>query len=256
MQLNPLIRYTLFRIGSAAKGLVYLFMGLFCMAAVAGIAGSSGGPQEIISWLGNNPVGRLVYFVLGLGLLAYSCWRWYEVFFDPQNDGWFGRLNSISVGIAYAGLAYFAFRSLFRASSSEDIRKDLLQILLGFSWGTTAVYLIAVAMVGAGFAALQLGISNRHMKDVEHWELTDRQEKTFRNVGRVGLSGIAIVYFIMAWSLIQVARFQSGSKFRGIGESLALLEGGTIGWVLLLIVGLGLLAYGIFMFLRVAYERV
>ncbi|WP_020571706.1 DUF1206 domain-containing protein [Neolewinella persica] len=256
MKLPHNARYGLFRIGSAAKGLVYLLMGVFCLAAAVGVARSTGGPQEIIRWLGSNPFGRIVYFLLGLGLLAYSVWRWYKFFANPQRDGWFSRVNSISVGVAYAGLALYTFMQFFREQTGEDVRKDLLQHLLSFSWGEAAVYLIAVLVVGAGVAALQLGISNQHMKDVEHWELTERQESVFRNIGRTGLSGVAIVYFIMAWSLFRVGQQQNGNEFRGVGESLAALEGWTIGWWLLALTGVGLLAYGIFMFLRVKYERV
>lgn len=256
MKLSRNARYRLFRTGSAAKGLVYLLMGLFCLAAVVGIASSSGGPQEMIQWLGKNAVGWMIYCLLGAGLLAYSLWRWYKFFADPQKDSWFSRINSVSVGIAYAGLSVFAFMQLFRRGDNDDVREDLLQLLLSYSWGEAVVYVIALLVVGAGIAALQLGLSNRHMKDVDKWELTDRQESLFRNVGRIGLSGVAIVYFIMAWSLFQVGRQQSGREFRGVGESLAALEGWTIGWWLLAITGVGLLCYGVFMFLRARYERV
>lgn len=231
-------------------------MGLFCLGSVVGIVSSTGGPQETIKWLGENPLGQALYLLLGVGLGAYALWRWYKVFFDPQDDGWTGRVTSISVGIAYGGLAFYAFARLFGNSNEEDVRKDLLQILLGWPFGVIIVYLIAVGVIMAGVSALRTGLTNQHVKDIPDWNLEPWQASLFRNVGRVGLLGVAIVYFIMAYSLFRVAYFRSGEAFKGVGESLAYLEAGHFGWWLMTVTGAGLLAYGVFMGLRAAYEKV
>jgi len=256
MPLSQAHRSLLFRIGSLSKALVYFLMGLFCLGTVVGIVSSTGGPIETIKWLGQNPFGQVLYFLLGLGLGCYSLWRFYKVFFDPQHDGFMGRLTSISVGVAYGGLSYYAFTRLFGTSSEDDVRKDLLQILLEFPYGTVVVYAIALAVILAGVSALRIGLTNQHVKDVPEWQLEPWQATLFRNVGRVGLLGVAIVYFIMAYSLYRVARLQTGSAFLGVGESLAYLESGHFEWYLLIITGVGLLAYGIFMMLRARYEKV
>lgn len=256
MALSQTSRLVLFRVGSLAKALVYILMGLFCLGTVVGMVSSTGGPQETIKWLGQNPFGQALYFLLGVGLGAYALWRAYKVIFDPQDDGFMGRLTSLSVTIAYGGLAFYAFARLFGKASDDDVREDLLQIVLGLPYGVIIVYLIALGVIAAGISALYIGIKNRHVKDIPDWNLHPWQAALFSNVGRVGLLGVAIVYFIMAYSLFRVAYYRTGEAFKGVGASLAYLETGQIGWWLMVITGVGLLAYGIFMVLRAAYEKV
>ena len=251
---------SLLRIGSAAKGLVYFLMGLFCLGTVVNISTGTSGPEETIAWLGRNPYGQVVYFVLGTGILCYAAWRLYEAFLDPFARGksfaaLFYRLNCIIVGICYGALAVYSFRRLFRFYDGGEIRKDALQLVLQLPYGAAITYIIAVAVVGAGISALYTGFSNAHMRDVDNWALTRVQRKGFEIVGAVGLGGVAAVYFIMAYSLYRVAQMNYADNFMGVGDSLAYLEGWSVGLMLMLITGVGLLAYGIFMFLLAYYER-
>ena len=250
----------LLRIGSAAKGTVYLLMGLFCLGTVFGISSGTGGPKETIAWLGQNPYGQAVYLVLGLGILSYALWRLYEAFNDPYGRGTsynalFYRLNCVIVGGAYSALAIYAFRRLFRGREGDDARKDIIQIVLGWPLGDAIIYIVAVAVFGAGISALYTGFSRSHMRDVEEWALSRVQRKWFRRVGFLGLGGVAAVYFIMAYSLYQAARLHSGEKFKGIGESLSSLEGWGLGLAMMFLTGIGLVAYGVFMLLRAQYEK-
>ncbi len=248
------------RIGSAAKGLVYFLMGAFCLTTVFGVSTSTSGPRDIIQWLGRNQYGQLVYLLLGLGILAYALWRLYEAFIDPHRRGktagaLFYRINCIVVGGTYAALAFYAFRRLFRGHEKGEVREDALQILLSFPYGNKIVYLIAALVIGAGISALYTGFSNLHMRDVDDWSLSKTQHVWFRWVGVVGLGGVAAVYFIMAYSLYEVGKLHRAENFRGVGEALSYLEGWGVGLVLMLITGTGLVAYGIFMGLKAAYER-
>lgn len=159
------------------------------------------------------------------------------------------------VGAAYTALAFYAFRRLFRLGSSGEIREDALQILLRFPYAEIIIYLIAVGVLLAGVNALYAGFTNAHMRDVDELALSTAKEKWFNFTGRVGLAGVAAVYFIMAYSLHQVARLSQADKFRGVGESFSYLEGWGWGLIMMLITGTGLFAYGMFMFIVATYGR-
>ncbi|OAV43970.1 DUF1206 domain-containing protein [Lewinella sp. 4G2] len=260
MQAHRTTANILLRVGSFAKGLVYLLMGLFCLGTVLGVSYGTGGPKETIAWLGANPYGQAVFLLLGCGILCYALWRVYEAFFDPFDRGtsWLAlyyRLNCLIVGGAYGALAIYAFRRLFRARTGGDIRQDALQIILGFPFGQYITYGIALAVIGAGLSALYVGIKNQHMRDVDDWALTQVQSKWFRTIGRIGLGGVAAVYFIMGYSLFEVARTYDGTEFRGVGEALSYLEGWGWGLAMMLVTGVGLVSYGVFMGLRAWYEK-
>ena len=262
--INPLPKtwqYYLLRIGSVSKGLVYVLMGLFCLGTVIGIASSTGGPQETIRWLGQNPYGQVVYVLLGAGIGSYALWRLYRGIFDTGKrgssaGGLFIRLNDLVVALAYGGLSFYAFRRLFTAREGGEIREDALQILLGWPYGDYLIYGIALATVGAGVNAIYIAWTDAHMLDISDWDLTEGQEAFYNRLGSVGLVGVALVYFIMAWSLYRVGRLHWAEEFRGVGESLSYLEGWGLGFFLMAITGVGLLAYGLFMFFCARYEYI
>ena len=248
------------RIGTAAKGLVYFLMGVFCIGTVLGIATGTGGPKETIAWLGQDRSGQVLYFLLGTGIAFYAFWRTYEGVKDPNNRGrsfgaLFYRLNCLIVGGAYTALAIYAFRRLFRLDGGDDIRKDALQLLLTLPYGVIIIYLIAGLVVLAGVSALYTGVTNAHTKDTEEWAMTQVQSKLYRAVGLVGLVGVAAVYFIMAFGLYQVAKLSYAENFLGVGEALSELESWSRNTILLLITGVGLLCYGIFMGLQSWYQQ-
>ena len=248
------------RIGTVAKGLVYFLMGTFCIGTVAGVARGTLGPKDVISYLGQTTSGQIIYFTLGTGIAFYAFWRSYEGLMDPNKRGTsygalFYRLNCLIVGGAYLALAVYAFRRLFRLGGGGDARKDALQLLLGLPYGEVIVYIIAGLVVFAGVSALYTGVSDQHMRDVEEWDLTKTQDTTFRTVGKVGLVGVALVYFIMAYGLYRVAQMSYAENFLGVGESLSYLEGWSRGLILMLVTGVGLLSYGIFMGLLSWYQQ-
>ena len=249
------------RIGNIAKGLVYFLMGVFCIGTVFGVARGTIGPKDTIAFLGQTNSGQILYFILGVGIAFYAFWRSYEGIMDPNGRGksygaLFYRLNCLVVGGAYTALAIYAFRRLFRLSGGGgDLRKDGLQLLLSLPYGEVITYIIAALVVFAGVSALYTGVTNQHVKDVEEWGLSDAQRKVFRAVGVIGLVGVALVYFIMAYGLYRVAKMSYAENFLGVGEALSYLEGWSRGLILMLITGIGLLFYGIFMNLLAWYQQ-
>ncbi len=262
MALNQTTQNKLFTAGYVAKGIVYLIMGGFAIATVVGAARDTGGPKAVIEWIGTNPLGQLLVVLIGLGLLAYASWRWYKALADTENEGsdasgLVKRVGWAVSGTAYGVLAVFAFRQEFGGGGgSGDKKQDIIAQLLQQSWGPYVVGLIGLVMLGVGIYQIYRAVTDKHVEDVQAWGLSSDQEEAFRETGRVGLGARAVVYGIIAYFLFRAALMSDAGQFKGIGEALSSLRDATFGSALLAIVGLGLVAYGIFMFFRARYERV
>ena len=251
----------LFTAGYLTKGIVYLLLGGFAIATVIGAAQGSNGPKTIISWMGENPFGKLFVGLIGLGLLAYCCWRWYMAIADTENEGHGGsgmikRIGWAVSGSAYGTLSLYAFQRLLKGSGEKGGKEDMIGWLLAQSWGQVAVAAIGLIVAGVGVYQLYRALKDRHMEDVRVRHLSKEKKQIIRNAGRLGLVARTVVYGIISYFLFRAATMSDASQFKGIGEALSFLEKGSSGAALLAAIGAGLVAYGCFMLVRAKYERV
>lgn len=255
----------LFTTGYIAKGVVYSLIGLFTLIGVIGSAGSggSGGPKAVINWIGTNPFGNILLFLIGLGLLAYCSWRWYTAVKDKENEGSDKEGIAKRIGYAVSGTAYgvlsaHAFKLALGSGGGGggQSKQDIIAEILSKSWGPWVVGIIAVIMAGVAIFQLYRALKDKHMEGIEGLQLSEDQRKTFERTGEIGLTARFVVYGIISYFLFRAALMDDPSQFKGVGESLSYIGQQAYGQVLLAIVGLGLLAYGLFMFVRAKYERV
>ncbi|NJB87040.1 membrane protein implicated in regulation of membrane protease activity [Lewinella marina] len=264
MGLSHSTQNKLFTLGYTAKGVVYSLIGIFALIGVIGSAGSGGswGPKEVINWIGSNAFGNILLFLIGLGLLAYCSWRWITALQDKENEGSdkegiAKRLGYAVSGTAYGVLSVYAFKlALGSGGGSGQSKQDIIAQILSKSWGPWVIGLIAVIMAGVAIFQLYRALKDKHMEGIKGLQLNEKQRKTFERTGEVGLTARFVVYGIISYSLLRTALMDDPSQFKGINESLDYIGNQSYGQILLAIVGLGLLAYGLFMFIRARYERV
>ena len=263
MALSKQTQQTLFEAGYVAKGIVYCLIGLFAAGTLVGLSRSgANGPKAIIEWIGTNPFGKVFVAAIGLGLLSYAVWRLYKSSMDTENEGnnasgVIKRIAWAISGLAYATLAVFAFRQVLSSSggSGGGKKQDVIQLLLQQSWGQIAVAVLGVILVGMAGYQIYRAYSDKLMKKVKSQHLSKEKQETFRVTGRLGLTSRAVVYGIISYFLFRAALLDDASQFKGISGSLSYLESG-FGTTALVVIGVGLLCYGIFMFVRAKYEKV
>ncbi|NJC26856.1 DUF1206 domain-containing protein [Neolewinella antarctica] len=260
MGLSKETQQMLFQIGYTAKGIVYALIGFFALGSLIGISRGATGPKEIIEWLGNSSLGHFALVAIGLGLLCYCGYRLYMAIMDTKNEGedataLVKRIGWAVSGTSYGILSVFAFKEAFAGGGSKGGKQTMIATILEQNWGHLAVGLIGLIVLGVAAYQVYRAVKDKHMKDVKSQGLSQTQENTFRIMGRVGLVARAVVFTIIAYFLYRAAQSEDASEFRGIEESLEYLNQGW-GNVALAIIGLGLLAYGLFMFVRARFERV
>lgn len=252
----------IFTAGYTAKGIVYVLIGIFAIATVLGAARSTNGPKAVIDWIGTNAFGQTLLGLIGTGLLAYCAWRWFRAVKDPGNDangksGAVKRIGWFFSGTAYGVLSLYTFKKVFgNGGSGGTDKQDVIARLLEQSWGQAVVVVIGVVVAGVGAYQLFRGVTDRHMEGVKGQHLGEKEEKVYRRAGRAGLAARAVVYGIIAWFLLRAGMMDDASQFGGISDALSHLRDYPLGAILLGVVGAGLLAYGLFMFVRARYETV
>lgn len=257
------------RVGYAAKGLVYVLVGLLAARAALGQRGSPGDPGDALGMLLGQPLGRALLGIVAVGLFAYALWRLICAVADTERKGTDGKGIVARLGYGWSSFAHgvlgweAARLALGGASDggggggggggqAEHWTARALEAPAG-QW----LVGLAAAII-AGFALYQLYVaaSDRIEKHLDLHELDAGSAAWAVRAGRVGVAARGIVFLVVAWLVLRAALAARAEEAGGLREALAWLgQPGTGQWVLVS-VGVGLVAYGIFQFVNARYRRI
>lgn len=254
------------RAGYAAKGVVYVLVGVLAfMAAMTGFGASSGGQtsgtSEALRVLDQGTLGTILLGLVALGLIGYVLWRFVQAFVDPENvsDEDWGMIKRglyFVSGLAYALLAVQAVQLVLDIGSggggSGGGTQSMTETLLRQPFGPWLVGAVALAVALRGITQARKAYESDFFEDLRpSGELSHR---TVRRIGRVGLTARAGVFLMVAGFLSWAALDDNSRHARGLEGSLDTLAGTTGGPWLLAAAGLGLVAYGLFQGIKARYR--
>lgn len=252
------------RFGFIAKGTIYCLIGILATMAAFGISGGEKtGRTEIFKIIYEQPFGRILLAILALGLFSYMIWRLVEAIKNPdgiKNDAK-GKIKRIGYGLSgllYGGAAVYAMKMVIDGGSSSgggNGREMLISKALSLPMGQWIVGLVALGIIGKGIFQLYTGFTAKYMKDIESVNLEKNERKAYKRAGRFGFISRGIVFLIIGYFMGRAAIEYNPDKAKGTEEALSFLQGSSYGPYLLGAVAIGLIAYGVFMFVKARYKR-
>src|SRR4051794_19792419 len=96
------------RAGYAAKGIVYVTMGMLAARAAMGAGGRATDSRGALHAMGDGPVGATAHVVIGVGLLRYLTWRLVAAITDAEGKRDEPTKLAVRAAQAARGLAYGA----------------------------------------------------------------------------------------------------------------------------------------------------
>ncbi|TRW16664.1 DUF1206 domain-containing protein [Glacieibacterium frigidum] len=252
---------TLARLGFAARGLTYVLIGWFAIAA-ARSGGAPGDNRAALGSLADSAAGQWLLAVIALGLLGYALWRFSEAWFDPERHGsdakGLAKRGGFAVsGLVHVGLALFAARLALDwggGGGSGDAEADEgaagLMALPGGVWLVGAVGLVLLASAAGNFAeAYKAGFAKYFRGDLPAREAVV-------GAGRLGYAARGVVFVLVGWFALQAALNHDPEAAGGTGQALRTLQDQPYGPLLLGIVAAGLLLFGVFGIVQARYRQV
>jgi hypothetical protein len=247
------------RFGFAAKGLVYLLMGLLALLAATGQrGGQTADKKQAVQTLQDLPGGPFLLGFIAFGLLGYIIWRFVQAVRDTENKGSGAkgigrRIGYAASGLLYASLAWFAAQLAWsgNADGGSNNQQTLTAKVLSWPGGDWIIILVGLAIIGGGIYQITRAYSGSFHKHVNTSDLPANQQNIVYRTGQVGYTARGIVMAIIGYFFVQAGRQSSANATGSTDEAFDLLA--TMGPAVLGIVALGLMAYGLYMLVQARY---
>ncbi len=247
------------RVGLIAKGFVYIILGLLAFLAAFEIGGqtnSDSGKTGVLHFVKEFPGGMVLLVLLTAGLICYSVWRLIQAFSAPSKEEmkWPRRVRYFFSGIIYLSVAGTAIQVIQNREEKGNGNQYWVSEVLNHSFGQWLVALGALMLAGVGIYQIYYGLSEKYRKHVQQLNLHSSGSSLLLRSGKIGYIARGFVWLIIAYLFFRAALHNNSSEAGDTGKAFDFIESSALGSYLLGALGIGLIAYGVFNFIRARYE--
>jgi Domain of Unknown Function (DUF1206) len=248
------------RAGFAARGVVYIVIGILAIELARGSGGTSASQQGALKSIADQPLGTVLLVLIAIGLGGYALWRLVRAFLghgpEGSDDG-IERIAAFASGVAYAGICAIAVEILLGAGGGGSGRaKTTTAGVLGWPGGTWLVVIAGVVVIGIGLYQGYRGITRNFLDDSKTEKMSPRARTWIGRIGMFGYVARMVVFVLIGSFLIKAAVDYNPDKAVGLDGALATVGHAAYGPILLAIVAAGFIAFGVYSIADSRYRRI
>jgi hypothetical protein len=253
---NPIVEI-MARLGYAARGLIYFVMGLLAFLLAFQKVGNTADQQGAIVTIGRQPEGRILLWLVLIGLICYSLWGLIRAALNPlyrEHDakGSAERAGYLFSGIAYALLVLPTY-DLITGGAKPALNGEqgtqtqhYVAKILSMPLGQSIVGIVGVIVILVGFVQVYQAIMPDFEGQLHLVKVTPSKEKFVRCLGRTGTIARGIIIALLGIFLTAAAYTANSNKAKGFDSTLMSVLQLPYGHFIMGIIALGLMALGIY----------
>ncbi|MEW2048618.1 DUF1206 domain-containing protein [Streptomyces sp. NPDC005476] len=249
--------------GLAARGVIYLLVGLLALQIASGDGGKEADRQGALAEISEKPFGAVLLWALGIGLVGMALWRLSEAVFGAAGADGRGakkRLQSLARCVFYSFVAYsvlaFAAGSGSGGGSSDEQSRDVTARVLDLPGGR---WIVGAAGVGIAVAGLWIGARAVMRSYHKHLRLSEMSPRVRRLVDVTGVGGGAargLVFAAAGAFAVRAAVEYEPDRAKGLDDTLRSFAETPVGPGLLACVAAGFVLFGLFSFAMARWRKV
>lgn len=250
--------------GSVCTGLIYSSIGIIAILSFLQIKEGGADEGSLLAFMYEYLTGKIFVWIILVGTLSFIAWRIFEAIKDPYNYGnsYLGLGRRLGIGlssiadilIAYSAIMVILGISGLQQDGEPDEEREFVGSMLQEGWGDWAIIIFGIIICITALVQFYYGVSRgyRERLDIAHFNKGTKRLIHFLAWAGYLARGIIIAiigfFFIKAGIMDDAMQVVNTDKaFNFIGEN--------IGHVFFILVAIGTICYGFFMFfMGVTYD--
>lgn len=226
------------RAGVAAEGVVYLLIAWLAAQIALGGGGGSADSSGALSQVAQQPFGVVLLVVLAIGFLAMVAWQVIAVITGEKTSH---RVSAAAKAVVAVGLAASCLRiATGGGASSGSQQQTLTQRVLEAPGGAVLIVVAGLVVVAVGVVTVVKGLKKSFEDKVE-----GALSPSLTALGVAGWVARGVAFAVVG-ALVVVSATGDTAKSRGLDAAFHEIAARPYGVVLLLVVAVGVAAYGVF----------
>ncbi len=245
----------LVRGGYASKGILYGFIGILAALAALNRGGKVANQRGAMDTLAVHPLGTPLLYAMAVGRAAYSTWRLLGSALNSEGEKPLKRIAHAAGAFVYFGFAYAAFETAHGAQDNgAGVQRwaPMIDTPLGRVLAVVGGCTLAGVAIAQAIKAMKLSF----MKDLSLAEMGPPERRFAEVMGVVGICARSVIFLVTGWLFVRAGLQSDAKKAGGMNKSLQFVAAEPGGHWLLLAVALGLIAYGLHMFVQARYRHI
>jgi uncharacterized membrane protein len=238
------------RLGLSARALIYLLIGFLAVLVATGHTTKETDQWGAFQQLNRDTFGRLVLWILAIGLAGYSLWRFSEAALGAAGEGRKAgpRIRSFFRGCIYGFFAASAFQVALgnRTTSQAQQQQSLTARIMQHQGGRWAVGLVGAIVLVVGLILVYEGLTRKYEKYLRTSDMSRPTQRIVTALGTFGTTARGAVFALAGVFVLQAATDYQPSKAAGLDGALRWLRDTPPGPWLLGVAAAGLIAFGIY----------
>jgi hypothetical protein len=246
------------RVGFVVYGVIHLLVGI----AATQLAFGNGGQADqsgAMATLAESTFGKVVLWAGAVGFAALAVWWLIEAVAGsrgPSGDRKLGdTVKNVGKAILFAVLAFLSVRFATGSSGGQGGEESATATILELPGGRLIVGAVGLATIAIGAYHVYKGASQSFMDDLRADADSGTSGSAITILGTVGYPAKGVAIALVGVLFVVAAAKHDPDDAGGLDEALKGLQEQPFGPWLLMIVAIGLAAFGLYCFARARYQR-
>jgi hypothetical protein len=239
------------RLGFAVNGLLHVLIGAIAISVAVGAGAQTADQSGALGQLAATPGGVFLLWVIVVGLFALALWGLIYGVLMPQGEDRKAskRVSAAGKAIAYAAVAATALTfANGSSSSSSQSTTSFSATVLSAPGGPFLLVLVGLLVIGIGVYFVAQGARNTFTRDIR--VPSGSAGTATRALAKFGYIAKGIALAVVGILFIVGAVTFNPGKATGLDGALKALAALPFGTFILIAVGIGLIAYGVYCGIR------
>ena len=249
------------RAGFVGYGILHLLFAWIALQVAFGGSRQETDQSGAMQTLAGTGWGKGLVIAIAVGLVAMAIWQAFEAVIGEsgmtQRQALTERITSAARTVLYLYLAWTAIKVARGANASmANSQQSKSAGLMDSTGGRWLVALIGLVVLGVGIGIFVYGVRKKFEKHLNTSQMEPSVRTSTRRLGMAGYGAKGTAYAIAGILFVAAAVTYDANKARGLDAALKTLAGHAWGVWLLVVIGLGIAAFGVYCFAQAKYRKV